>query len=121
MRIPHEDKNSYDSGAESTCPCRPYRPAYQALLAQHQGRSEEHTSELQSRSDLVCRLLLEKKKKKHVNHERSNNTKNMQQRTTRADGVVLIQHLLALNAIRVERLASGGSLCADQISAVIAT
>src|SRR2546421_2414053 len=28
------------------------------------GRSEEHTSELQSRSDLVCRLLLEKKKKK---------------------------------------------------------
>src|SRR5206468_4478755 len=26
-------------------------------------RSEEHTSELQSRSDLVCRLLLEKKKK----------------------------------------------------------
>src|SRR5206468_6739923 len=28
-------------------------------------RSEEHTSELQSRSDLVCRLLLEKKKKAH--------------------------------------------------------
>src|SRR2546421_9405231 len=28
-----------------------------------QSRSEEHTSELQSRSDLVCRLLLEKKKK----------------------------------------------------------
>src|SRR5206468_8789500 len=28
-------------------------------------RSEEHTSELQSRSDLVCRLLLEKKKKIH--------------------------------------------------------
>src|SRR5206468_5114082 len=27
-----------------------------------EGRSEEHTSELQSRSDLVCRLLLEKKK-----------------------------------------------------------
>src|SRR6266849_11182130 len=27
------------------------------------GRSEEHTSELQSRVDLVCRLLLEKKKK----------------------------------------------------------
>src|SRR2546421_3151519 len=28
-------------------------------------RSEEHTSELQSRSDLVCRLLLEKKKNKN--------------------------------------------------------
>src|SRR5699024_12784399 len=30
----------------------------------HDVRSEEHTSELQSRFDLVCRLLLEKKKKK---------------------------------------------------------
>src|SRR2546421_624220 len=29
-------------------------------------QSEEHTSELQSRSDLVCRLLLEKKKNKHA-------------------------------------------------------
>src|SRR2546430_10620281 len=28
-------------------------------------RSEEHTSELQSQSNLVCRLLLEKKKRKH--------------------------------------------------------
>src|SRR2546427_5655589 len=28
----------------------------------HRGRSEEHTSELQSQSNLVCRLLLEKKK-----------------------------------------------------------
>src|SRR6266496_309983 len=31
-------------------------------------RSEEHTSELQSRRDLVCRLLLEKKKKKNRRH-----------------------------------------------------
>src|SRR5260221_9940712 len=30
-------------------------------------RSEEHTSELQSHSDLVCRLLLEKKKKRYIN------------------------------------------------------
>src|SRR2546430_10066529 len=30
-------------------------------------RSEEHTSELQSQSNLVCRLLLEKKKKKYKN------------------------------------------------------
>src|SRR2546421_8504086 len=39
-----------------------------AIAARHlthtHTRSEEHTSELQSRSDLVCRLLLEKKKKK---------------------------------------------------------
>src|SRR2546430_12521171 len=32
-------------------------------LAVHEARSEEHTSELQSQSNLVCRLLLEKKKK----------------------------------------------------------
>src|SRR2546430_9090952 len=34
-----------------------------------EARSEEHTSELQSQSNLVCRLLLEKKKKKHE-HEK---------------------------------------------------
>src|SRR5256886_4527714 len=31
-------------------------------------RSEEHTSELQSQSNLVCRLLLEKKKKKEIRY-----------------------------------------------------
>src|SRR5206468_8132694 len=45
------------SGAANTCPrsatCSPRGRS---------SRSEEHTSELQSRSDLVCRLLLEKKK-----------------------------------------------------------
>src|SRR3712207_7333590 len=42
-----------------------------ALVA---GRSEEHTSELQSRQYLVCRLLLEKKKKLtlHIHPTRSN-------------------------------------------------
>src|SRR5436305_7107942 len=34
-----------------------------AFVTFFQGRSEEHTSELQSRPHLVCRLLLEKKKK----------------------------------------------------------
>src|SRR5437588_11011521 len=33
------------------------------------GRSEEHTSELQSHSDLVCRLLLEKKKNRSVDKD----------------------------------------------------
>src|SRR2546430_13546995 len=33
--------------------------------AQRRRRSEEHTSELQSQSNLVCRLLLEKKKNRH--------------------------------------------------------
>src|SRR5438105_12137082 len=36
------------------------------LLNRKLVRSEEHTSELQSRVDLVCRLLLEKKKKKRL-------------------------------------------------------
>src|SRR3989441_6830126 len=35
------------------------------------GRSEEHTSELQSLAYLVCRLLLEKKKNKQTNHMRA--------------------------------------------------
>ena len=35
-----------------------------ACFKPEEGRSEEHTSELQSRTNLVCRLLLEKKKKK---------------------------------------------------------
>src|SRR5688572_31304405 len=35
------------------------------------GRSEEHTSELQSQSNLVCRLLLEKKKKKRTKHAKN--------------------------------------------------
>src|SRR2546427_8963975 len=40
-----------------------------ALLLQQEPRSEEHTSELQSQSNLVCRLLLEKKKKHYYeNH-----------------------------------------------------
>src|SRR2546421_5400370 len=43
-------------------------------------RSEEHTSELQSRSDLVCRLLLEKKKKK----KKKKNNKTTHTQTTRA-------------------------------------
>src|SRR5215469_18468251 len=38
-------------------------------------RSEEHTSELQSRRDLVCRLLLEKKKKKNIPHAEKNKKK----------------------------------------------
>src|SRR3989442_11499939 len=36
------------------------------LSGTERGRSEEHTSELQSRPHLVCRLLLEKKKKKKI-------------------------------------------------------
>src|SRR5207249_5195007 len=40
---------------------RKSRPGWQQQWLLHVARSEEHTSELQSRFDLVCRLLLEKK------------------------------------------------------------
>src|SRR5690554_7230696 len=42
---------------------------YDTQLATQLCRSEEHTSELQSRPHLVCRLLLEKKKKKKNNNK----------------------------------------------------
>src|SRR5438132_9621982 len=44
--------------------CYCLRISITAILCTSKRRSEEHTSELQSHSDLVCRLLLEKKKKK---------------------------------------------------------
>src|SRR5206468_10340517 len=58
--------------ATASCPVGQSPPDYSserstlvptgAAFIDSSGRSEEHTSELQSRSDLVCRLLLEKKK-----------------------------------------------------------
>src|SRR2546427_9422991 len=49
-------------------------------------RSEEHTSELQSQSNLVCRLLLEKKKKKnqHKDHKLNRNQSTTMREYTRA-------------------------------------
>src|SRR5688572_32088222 len=49
----------------------PYRSLNAATMSSTIAmRSEEHTSELQSQSNLVCRLLLEKKKKTTYMHER---------------------------------------------------
>src|SRR2546427_6868367 len=48
---------------------RDRKQRFTALL-HHVYRSEEHTSELQSQSNLVCRLLLEKKKKQRQRHIR---------------------------------------------------
>src|SRR2546430_17670630 len=45
----------------------PSRRTTRPARASCRTRSEEHTSELQSQSNLVCRLLLEKKKKTHTN------------------------------------------------------
>src|SRR3712207_9300009 len=53
----------------SDLPRRPSLPAHRAQPRRRLPRSEEHTSELQSRQYLVCRLLLEKKKnKKNINN-----------------------------------------------------
>src|SRR5438874_10191452 len=56
--------------------------AARAVIAPHRRarlchRSEEHTSELQSRRDLVCRLLLEKKKNKKKNMNEQNEKDSM--------------------------------------------
>src|SRR2546430_4234928 len=45
-----------------------------ALFPDAQQRSEEHTSELQSQSNLVCRLLLEKKKQRATARRLANRT-----------------------------------------------
>src|SRR2546430_10941221 len=44
----------------------PQEPDAERVQADRRPRSEEHTSELQSQSNLVCRLLLEKKKEHHT-------------------------------------------------------
>src|SRR2546430_8599642 len=60
-------------GRIPACPCLPRgwtRWSRVLFAGDREGRakrSEEHTSELQSQSNLVCRLLLEKKKKKQKN------------------------------------------------------
>src|SRR5438034_3745882 len=51
--------------SRSSCRCTP-RGSGSIRAGRTRPRSEEHTSELQSHSDLVCRLLLEKKKETRV-------------------------------------------------------
>src|SRR2546427_5904177 len=55
-------------------------------------RSEEHTSELQSQSNLVCRLLLEKKKKTELRHARyiRRDTTRIGTRARRIAGIVCV-------------------------------
>src|SRR5438034_6650923 len=50
-------------------------------------RSEEHTSELQSHSDLVCRLLLEKKKKQKTTKRKTHEKDNLEHRTKDTRGL----------------------------------
>src|SRR5947207_10714495 len=51
------------------CPRSPSSTRAPTSFAPKSSRSEEHTSELQSHSDLVCRLLLEKKKKRRLPYD----------------------------------------------------
>src|SRR5260221_8128227 len=72
------NSSSYrDEAMAATCLKRRRHPRRQL---RKQLRSEEHTSELQSHSDLVCRLLLEKKKKKNI--KTINSTMTTHDRTT---------------------------------------
>src|SRR5687768_17963256 len=52
-------------------------PNIERVLPRVEVRSEEHTSELQSRLHLVCRLLLEKKKKKNKNQQHESKSRSI--------------------------------------------
>src|SRR2546430_11113697 len=60
------------SSTTGSCKCSTYNAA--TLLVSDSRRSEEHTSELQSQSNLVCRLLLEKKNTDATKMENLENT-----------------------------------------------
>src|SRR5690606_41204583 len=57
LHLPHDPVVEVDLGAREDC-----QPVAVLVPGGFEVRSEEHTSELQSRENLVCRLLLEKKK-----------------------------------------------------------
>src|SRR2546428_8701333 len=74
-RFDEADERGLDAVAEVHVPVTAHRAAEVESVRLHRRyyshlgyRSEEHTSELQSRSDLVCRLLLEKKKHSKTKH-----------------------------------------------------
>src|SRR5438105_12450404 len=74
----HPTRRAASWSCPPACPRAPRlpAPARRGCDPTPPSRSEEHTSELQSRVDLVCRLLLEKKKKQRTNQQ-------LQQRKTR--------------------------------------
>src|SRR2546430_7722660 len=62
-RIPGEKYGSTLNPGVGSGTLMPTAPMTRGAAGREGARSEEHTSELQSQSNLVCRLLLEKKKK----------------------------------------------------------
>src|SRR2546421_8457940 len=81
----------FRSRSTTTSSCGPSWSGWDIAFARRATpRSEEHTSELQSRSDLVCRLLLEKKKKKIQSHNTHKHTKQkLKQRCQRTTSVLV--------------------------------
>src|SRR2546422_564751 len=76
-----------DDGGRGTRPdrraCSPARPSLRDA-----GRSEEHTSELQSRLHLVCRLLLEKKKKNSYVRRKTTTCRREHEHTSEDTGAI---------------------------------
>src|SRR5438034_8432976 len=94
--VDHRDLHSFPTRRSSDLVIRPASPTRESISSAREragrcsippiNRSEEHTSELQSHSDLVCRLLLEKKKKKKKNNtKKKNKTTNMKRHTEITD------------------------------------
>src|SRR5215510_16080790 len=76
-RPPRSTLFPYTTLFRSRCPRRACGAANRGCARPSPSRSEEHTSELQSRGHLVCRLLLEKKKKQNpapANRSRGRNS-----------------------------------------------
>src|SRR3989454_1649428 len=91
------------------CPSARARPAPGTGRARAEGRSEEHTSELQSPCNLVCRLLLEKKKKKVKSVDIEKNNERIQMHND-----IIIKVLLKLHIIRThDALRSGHDHLSD--------
>src|SRR5215813_14633305 len=79
-RPPRSTLFPYTTLFRSRAPPQRARPPRPRTVQPWCSRSEEHTSELQSRPHLVCRLLLEKKKKqKHIEKNKKTKQKNRKQ------------------------------------------
>src|SRR2546426_5991333 len=67
--LPHQSRNGRRSGRSGTMQVTSALNSVSRMSTDCPSRSEEHTSELQSPCNLVCRLLLEKKKKKERKYD----------------------------------------------------
>src|SRR2546428_1347966 len=82
-------------------PSMPVRPMFAGCRLPK--RSEEHTSELQSRSDLVCRLLLEKKKTKKQSLNNSHACRELVWADLQPKTAPLSSSLACLDCVRLDQ------------------